>query len=354
MNKIIYATMSVAIAATSAIAKPASGLDHNPQIFVDESRSYVRISRSGDGYSYSVEAMLPLVGPSDRARLVWKQGGKVLATSKCTVTRDPDRNRTEIQCTNDNPLTAKGAIEAELIYIDDQDNKEYLIRTYKVTVVKFTSFGDPVWQILADDTLGAGWVVQYKTTNSEPVFKFWVAHEGGGWGVKSSLRCTVNGKTLDIGFSGGGSGGITASVVTRNHPTVNYGWFAAEMTAEMYVGKKPDNQEATKHPWLIDHPGKWSCEARHETKPYRIFNFTVDETGFIVADPMQQGKGATPNLPNIVPIELRIPKDSTFDTRIRPEAMKKSRGFGLPWPEHPNVKAVHASYPPASGLPDPK
>ena len=49
-----------------------------------------------------------------------------------------------------------------------------------------------------------------------------------------------------------------------------------------------------------------------------------------------------------VPIELRFGKD-VFDERVRPDAMKKSRGFGLPWPKPPTKP-----FPKASGFPDPK
>jgi len=53
-------------------------------------------------------------------------------------------------------------------------------------------------------------------------------------------------------------------------------------------------------------------------------------------------------------IELGIPKDAKVDTRIRSDAMKKSRGFGLPWPDHPRTRELRASFPPTSGLPDPR
>jgi hypothetical protein len=34
--------------------------------------------------------------------------------------------------------------------------------------------------------------------------------------------------------------------------------------------------------------------------------------------------------------------------------MKKSRGYGLPWPSGAGVKAIHAAFPAKRGLPDPK
>jgi hypothetical protein len=34
--------------------------------------------------------------------------------------------------------------------------------------------------------------------------------------------------------------------------------------------------------------------------------------------------------------------------------MKKTMQFGLPWPQHPKVKDIQATYGATTGLPDPK
>jgi hypothetical protein len=49
---------------------------------------------------------------------------------------------------------------------------------------------------------------------------------------------------------------------------------------------------------------------------------------------------------------VRIPKDNGLEKRLRPEAAKKSIGFGVPWPDHPKAKELQATFPPAMGLPD--
>jgi hypothetical protein len=43
---------------------------------------------------------------------------------------------------------------------------------------------------------------------------------------------------------------------------------------------------------------------------------------------------------------------SGIEQRIRPEALKKGVGFGIPWPDSPRSKELQAALPPASGLPD--
>jgi hypothetical protein len=67
---------------------------------------------------------------------------------------------------------------------------------------------------------------------------------------------------------------------------------------------------------------------------------------------MQKGAHPVPTMSNVVLIDMKIPADNGVEKRIRPDAMKKSIGFGLPWPDGPTVKEIQAAFPPASGLPD--
>jgi hypothetical protein len=106
---------------------------------------------------------------------------------------------------------------------------------------------------------------------------------------------------------------------------------------------------------LSDNPGSWDCMLRHEGKAVRQILLTVDANGMIKQDEIQSGKGAIPTVSEReVLVDVRLTPDSqSYDKRIVPAAMKKSMGFGLPWPTHPKVKTIQASYPPKSGLPDP-
>jgi hypothetical protein len=49
---------------------------------------------------------------------------------------------------------------------------------------------------------------------------------------------------------------------------------------------------------------------------------------------------------------MKIPAGSGVEQRIRPDAMKRSLRFGIPWPDHPRAKELQAAFPPPSGLPD--
>ncbi len=314
------------------------GLEATPPRFIDESRTVVRLSRQMNGYAFHVDARP--VGTGDAAssvyRVDWKQGGKVIASQKCSGSA-----HLECDYRSDKPLSTKGAHEAQLIQYDDDDGNEYLLRSYKVNVVKFTSVGDAVWPIVPDDLLATAWASQYETTTA---FHFWVGHED----ISPVLRCTVDGKKLpDITTSTQSSDpSIKAEVRTKKGDTVVYVWHS--VGAEVRIAPGPLPKKATKTDdhvaYLAHYPGAWDCSVRHKGKQIRQLLFTVSKDGYIQADPDQPG----PTADGVVPIALRFGKDN-LDTRVRPDAMKKSRGFGLPWPKPPVAK-----FPPASGLPDPK
>jgi hypothetical protein len=104
--------------------------------------------------------------------------------------------------------------------------------------------------------------------------------------------------------------------------------------------------------WIIDNPGKWDCTLRKDGHQIREFIFTVDDKGMVEQSELQRGKHPLPTLPNVVVIDMKIPADNGVEERIRPEAMKKSIGFGVPWPDGPKAAELQAAFPPASGLPD--
>ncbi len=341
------------------------GLSHSPPRYLDESRTSLRARGRMDGYILTLNARaIGFTSNSDRFRLDLRAGGKVAATIKCGL-QDLGDTIASVECENDEQIKGpKGAVEAQLIYMDDQDGQDYLVRTFKVDIVHVTSWGDPVWIIPPDDLLASAWVrhvgglVLHDAVSGHPHFVFWAAHPSEN---TMSLRCTVNGtKVDDIPLSGSGQEPfVEITKRTQGKPDVVYKWARQQMIANIHHGDPKDYQyinadERKKGRWLIDNQGAWACDVRHESKVIRQLNFTVDAKGMIADDPMQAGKGASPQFPYVSTIDIRIPKDSKFDMRIRTDAMKKSRGYGLPWPEAPNVKAIHASYPPVSGLPDPK
>jgi hypothetical protein len=332
-----------------AAKKPAGklliGSEEKPAKVVDESTAAVRVQSRSPGYTVHAEQMVSGVtqAPGNMYRLEWKQGGKTLATIRCWTNKTDDRAATwsRVDCEdNEQVLTAKGAVEGHLIYTDDSAGKEYLMRVYKVTVAKYPSKGDAVWQVVPDDVLATAWVRQ--RGDQVVHLAFWLALED----PSVDFRCTVDGKSIpDFSSSGGDANSIEAQVSTGKG-TTKYVWQQTGTTYEMYAGMPPKDYKTNpdRVSYFGERPGKWDCQVRQKGKVLRQLLFTVNSKGYAEADPAQPG--VYPDW--VVPIEMRFGKD-ILDVRVRPDAMKKSRGFGLPWPKPPTK-----TFPPASGLPDPK
>ena len=105
--------------------------------------------------------------------------------------------------------------------------------------------------------------------------------------------------------------------------------------------------------FLADHPGAWACEARVEGQVVRRFRFQVTDEGRVLPSEAQGAPGFPLLPPGVVHVEMRIPAVGHGETRLRPEAIRGSMRYGMPWPKHPAFEAFKESLPPPSGLPDP-
>lgn len=353
---------------TSASGRPL-GITHKPPVILDEATAFLTLrTRSDEGYDFRAWVELPtLSSKTDTAHIDLKQNGKVLATAKCTL--DRASNYTSGNCEyGGTPLKAKGDLEADLVYWDDQSEKEYLVRTFKVTAYHFSGQWE-TWQIFPDDVLASGYAYMGHDNREDGTYRhvdFYIWFSTGDYLNEGTLRCTVNGtkKLPDIALDpqGGGdeTGTIEADVQPKNGERVTYRWQRMDLMAELLWGKRetlkydmPKTQ--AKDTVLSDNPGKWECKLRHDGKAIRVLSFVVDNNGMILPDEIQSGKGAIAMINSrVVLIDNRLTPDSaSFDKRINPAAMKKSMGFGLPWPTHPKVQTIQGSYPAKSGQPDP-
>jgi hypothetical protein len=367
---VLIALSFPATALAAPPAKPLPSSQHSPPVILDEASVRIWLNTRGDsGYDFSswVE-MKGFTSKTDTARLEWKQNGKLLATAKCELSLSASNYATGPCNYTGTPLKAKGDIVAELIYWDDQAEKEYLVRTFKLKASYFKGQWED-WQIIVDDVLAAGYVYmghefQQDGTYRRPTLYLWTS--SGDYLNNATLRCTVNGtkKLADIEASpqgGSDTGTIESDRQPLNGERLRYKWQKMALLMGVMWGKRSTLQydmpkTTAKDAVLSDNPGKWDCALRWDGKAIRQVLFTVDRDGMIQQDEIQTGKNPVPVVSNKVAlIDLRLTKDSqAWDKRIVPAEMKKSLGFGLPWPVHPKVKTIQASYPPKSGLPDPK
>ena len=351
-----------------AAAAPLPGSQHNPPLVLDEAAVHLDVYGLGQGEGYGFRAYVEMTGfasGTDLARLEWVSKGKVVATAKCDL--GINEGYAAGTCENrESKLKVTGPIEARLVYWDDHEEKEYLVRTFKVSVHHWKGTWD-AWQIAPDDVLTTAWMYMAHDDENNGTYRYpllYLWFTSNDYLKDPVLRCKVGEKKIPDIELGSQSGAdlqdITADYNPKKGERVFYHWTKQKFLVNIYWGERstlkydmPKTVEADRV--LSDNPGTWSCGLRSEGKTIRQINFTVDGKGMIQQDEIQTGKNPIPTVsPRVVLVDVRLTKDSAaYDKRINPAAMKKSMQFGLPWPDHPKVKEIHASYPPKSGLADP-
>jgi hypothetical protein len=221
-----------------------------------------------------------------------------------------------------------------------------VLRTFVINVRKW---GKNHWQIVSDDVLGGAWIQHegsgYRPNEDTVAFYLWFTSTD--YANNFSARCTVDGTPLPQDLSMGSNELIDIEATDAKEQTHHFR--KVKLTASFHWGKHPRADEESRKLdgfMLIDHPGAWECRLRRDGKTVRELRFTVTAEGMIANDEMQSGKNPVPLAPHTVFIDNRIGKDaSSFDERLDPTAYKKSLQYGLPWPDHPKVKTIHAALP---------
>lgn len=376
MRLLISLACLVPVVVASSLVRAAPSLlaadQRQPAVFLDVPATWLSVIPQGDT-GYLGKAFLRVGGATsknDRLRIEWRSGRKVLASGICAASWDADDQTLAGECELDRNLKVKGAIEVDVIYSDDRDDKDYLVATLK-TEVRWWKEGrtSETWGIVPDDLLAVAFV-RHRDNQSYtrvPLIQFWSSHDGLSGGSKPTMRCAVDGKKLPdfeahIGALAAESSQslIKASFTTPQlsrtyvyqHYQVEPGFRYGAKTQDDQADAAAAAQRGAPVPrFAIDNPGKWDCILRKDGKSIRQFMFSVDSRGLIQQSEMQNGKRPIKTLAHVALIEMKL-TDPSLEKRIRPDAMRKSVGFGLPWPDHPRAKELQAAFPKASGLPD--
>lgn len=353
------AAASIALAVIPRVASATSGLAHSPQIFVDEATSFVYLLNQSGGYRFDVTAEVSGLPARSPVRVDWTSGGRVVATVRCRATTSDAiyANTAHVSCEyRGTPIRAVGAIDAKLIVTDDADSHEYVIRDFNVTAAGY--HGDrsgPIYQLVPDDLLGTAYAVHLHggyASNGQVGFNFWFS--GQTVTRDATMRCTVDGHQLndiEAQFEDAPNAvEIQADLIPASGPRKTYRWNHVQLRPRFfYYGTAP-------HPsYLVlgDHAGAWSCDVRKDHEVLRTLVFTVGADGMIQSSAMQQGTGAVPLVHDVAWIEMKIPGRNKIDGRIRPAAMRRTRGYGLPWPSAPAVTAQQNAFPGNFGTGEP-
>jgi hypothetical protein len=357
MMKMLSAALVIGSATIAAAGPREPGEAHTPPLRIDD--SYVNFDAFDHDDGYGMHATFELDGNggvSDGVRLEWKQGGKVLATVKCTRDAEVHPGTTRVACEDPKLLLkAVGAIQADLIYVEDASDKQYLVRTFKMTIANWTGQSKHKgFQVLPDDTLG----IAYAWINPDPFknnFSFKYTTTSKEEGHSSTFRCKVGDKQLDdfkLSFGGVGGSTIDVDVLKDSGPRLSYHYHRTRVDIDdMYWGTRDAYKGSLtkdKMRFAGDTPGDWVCNARLEGKVMRTFSFTIGADGLIVKTGLETATKNPITLPSgTTVVNMTIPKD--VEVHFRPAAVKASYGWGAPWPDAPEVKKWLAALPPQVG-----
>lgn len=325
--------------------KPTAGTAREPALFLDEPESLFEIRNSDHGFSVRASGrMSGYTSTADQLHLEVELRGKQVEKVPCEVSAYSTQHHwAEVVCTGKQNFETAGLVTARLVYWDDTAERAYLVRTFTATAHEASFEGVPKWVGTYDDLLGAAYA-RHLPANLERIdppqvmLHFWTSGEARN----QRLRCTVDGQKLpdfELSPRTGAivsdeleldqqSRGVRQTVKWRRHRTVVTNLIPGDKAE---VGKSFDLTAYTQWVLLFDHPGQWTCDVRANGAAGRRFTFTVAE-GKIVRHPSQDRKGAVPSWSNVSQLAVSLPADAPFDDRVRPEALKKSVGFGLPWP----------------------
>ncbi|MBK9036804.1 MAG: hypothetical protein IPL61_37070 [Myxococcales bacterium] len=362
--------MSISLVAAllaKANAGPALALasEQSPPKFIDVTALAVDGASSDAGYRPRINTYVHgVTSDADAVRFEVKQKGKVLVSQRCplgSLTKD----RARVQCVFDGtPLTVTGDLTAQLIYIDDQAEQEYLLRDFKLKVQAFTFVGKTGYQILQDDTLGHAYFWQRQTGarfDDYALFGYFGTATDMTFGGK--MRCTAAGvKLRDIDVSTDTGKVVVEALDNASGEDRRHKWTQMSLSFNAFmfgmrdeVIKFRDSGGDYKDTlFLGDNPGDWVCDLRKDGAVVRTFRFHVNDQGRIDPHPAQSVAGAPLLRPGVVMIDVRLPAKNAFDLRVRGSAIKGSMAYGMPWPKHDSLKEMLDAAPPDSGFPDPK
>jgi len=362
---IVSLSLVAAVApAASAGPKLALASEQTPPKFVDVTDLAVDGASSDAGYRPRITTYVHgVTSDADAVRFEVMQKGKVLVSQRCPVD-GLDKERARVSCTFDGkPLTATGDLTAQLVFIDDKAEKEYLLRELKLKVQAFTFVGRTGYQVVQDDTLGEAYIWQKQIGSRFEDYMlygyFWTANNETFAG---KLRCTVAGaKTPDIDVSTDTGKVVVEALDNASGEERRTKWNQTTLRFEhLWFGKRDEvikfrdsGGDYKDHRFLGDNPGDWACDLRKDGAVVRTFRFHVNDQGRIDPHPAQSAAGAPMLRPGVAMIDVRLPAKNTFDLRVRGAAIKGSMAYGMPWPKHDSLKEMLAAAPADSGFPDP-
>lgn len=317
----------------------------------------------------------------DAVKVVWKRGRRTLAEIRCPLESGGGDWRTSLsdRCWNRDEvrLDAHGDMSVELIFVDDSEESETLVRTLAVPVQRYWAFDrrvgrraihSPRYQVRGDDLLGLSYVWLAEPESHEPFgdvfFYFWATLPNDDTNYRSpSWRCRLNGERvpeLDRGDNAVESiSDIRVSddrMVGNERATTHYAWRLMWVKPAMIWGSRnpsaSSSVSSTRYN-ISEHPGDYVCQLRNEGEMVRELRFTIQDDGTVARHPAQ-GEGGISLRPGAFFVESRFPERNPVETSFDRDAVRRSVAFGRPWPDVAEVRAWLGSLPRSFGSTQPR
>ncbi|MEM9860829.1 MAG: hypothetical protein AAF938_04385 [Myxococcota bacterium] len=363
------------LAALCMIVGHASARADVPEgVFYSDHDAYFNLENTNSGREdtgWYVEVRAVMYGdniPADSGfKYILKQGRRTLATFMCDASFQQRHLGTNLEegqlgrmtterCSNrDNKLQVVGEVQAEVYFINGDDDSETLVRTHNLGVRSFERVnasrqyyiefnGGLVSSVVHEcvrtrmPALCLSGAARSQSFGYVGVF-LWLAetrHNGqrpsaGRWGSNMRVRCSVDGERLQTTRNDRGVDAtrratyvMASTGAGRQDERDHYRFEEVHVRLPITVGEPFDGMAR-----LEDHPGQWQCDIRQDRQVIRSIRFQVAD-GHIV--PHAEETAGNVHLPPGGHLaEMTIPEDAAMETRVSPDAGERGPFFGVGW-----------------------
>jgi len=350
---LIAAATCCAISQASEHGAAQSGDQPRPRdVFVGEHWLHIAAENvRGDPptrYRVLVKGALYGANQGDALRLEWKKGRRTLATTRCPV-----RYRNAFDCKIEgDKLTKTGEHRLIATLIDQNTDAEIPVLDAKPVIESARTMGYhqdgsyhfPAFYVNQDERMGLAYVTN--PTDGVLRFFFWRSEETDeSRHPQINFRCR---KAEDAPWQG-----FTAQRMISD-PRNARNTLRQLVHVRVHDGSGRNEERQTRLWWRemvdVQFPAKvsfrgepldehveeatWTCQYREDGVAVRTFWLFVSEEGRLFSPEAQRGRDGLPfAIHNFRVLNVGFPEEATYGESFDGPAMKRSFGYGRPWPK---------------------
>jgi hypothetical protein len=331
-------------AATAGGANSITGL----AAFVDDSTLRFHLVRDGEKYSWDGRLVLwGKLNRGDAVRLDTKRGGRRVAQQRSgnlDVSDDPSGLKWAVIGTKWTQAGSAmfdaqaGDYTVDIVYVNGDTDKETVLRTVTIPVVRYQDGNDVRFQSTHDDWLGMA-KLEIPETATDPMrlhfHRSYGDSETNDSGLRNpQIRCSIDGQRLnqELGEDVGTDDTFELQANDVRTGSKKWGW-ARHQVILQNVRFRYESTPGMKYEGIqmSQRPGAWSCEIRNDGKVLRTLSWTVNADGNIALHPAQQGPAGLRLAPRRYFVESTFPSPDKADTSFQPDIVRQ-RVMGVAWP----------------------